>query len=79
MAREIDTAAEAAATAALPRCHEVHCNPDGARTQLIQHVSQLNVMLKAWPKDPGAGRTQTHRIPSARRSRPVRDCARLTS
>lgn len=54
MAREIDTAAEAAATAALPRCHEVHCGPDGARTQLIQHVSQLNVMLKAWPKDPGA-------------------------
>jgi hypothetical protein len=32
----------------------VHCGPDGARTQLIQHVSQLNVMLKAWPKDPGA-------------------------
>lgn len=29
-------------------------DPDGARTQLIQHVSQLNVMLKAWPKDPEA-------------------------
>ena len=133
MAQEIDTSAEAAENAAIPQCHEVHCDPDtappqadlpegmrgpvgdktpakwayerlilyirnfeeqldgdhevamgfaggdlgvlkieglgyfdpdivtfygrgtdGARTQLIQHVSQLNVMLKAWPKDPGA-------------------------
>ncbi len=133
MAREIDTTAEAAENAAIPRRHEVHCDPDtaspcddlpegmrqpvgdktpakwaherlilyiqnfekqldadhevamgfaggelgvlkieglgyfdpdivtfygrstdGARTQLIQHVSQLNVMLKAWPKDPEA-------------------------
>lgn len=27
---------------------------DGMRTQLIQHVSQLNVMLQAWPKDEDA-------------------------
>ncbi|MEM0944959.1 MAG: DUF6173 family protein, partial [Pseudomonadota bacterium] len=24
--------------------------PDGAKTQLVQHISQLNVMLKAAPK-----------------------------
>lgn len=133
MTHDIDTSAEAAENAAIPQCHEVHCDPDavplradlpegmrksaedktpakwayerlilyirnfeeqldgqhevamgfaggdvgvlrieglgyfdpdivtfygsstdGARTQLIQHVSQLNVMLKAWPKDPEA-------------------------
>jgi hypothetical protein len=26
----------------------------GARTQLVQHVSQLNVMLRAMPKEPAA-------------------------
>lgn len=29
-------------------------DPDGARTQLVQHVSQLNVMLRALPKEAGA-------------------------
>ncbi|MEM6619512.1 MAG: DUF6173 family protein [Pseudomonadota bacterium] len=28
-------------------------DPEGAKTQLIQHVSQLNVMLVAAPKGPG--------------------------
>jgi len=32
----------------------------GARTQLIQHVSQLNVLLRALPKD--AGRAEPNRI-----------------
>lgn len=29
-------------------------DPDGARTQLVQHASQLNVMLRALPKEAGA-------------------------
>jgi hypothetical protein len=33
---------------------------DGARTQLIQHVTQLNVMLRALPKAPEA--TEARRI-----------------
>lgn len=33
---------------------------EGARTQLIQHVAQLNVMLRALPKD--AGEEEPRRI-----------------
>lgn len=28
-------------------------DPDGTRVQLVQHVTQLNVMLRAMPKDAG--------------------------
>jgi hypothetical protein len=31
---------------------------DGARAQLVQHVSQLNVMLRALPKPQGAKEPQ---------------------
>lgn len=32
--------------------------PGGKRTQLIQHVSQLNVMLRAVPKEPEQAKAQ---------------------
>lgn len=40
MDNKITTAAEAAENDALPRCHEVHSDPDTARTQVPEEVAQ---------------------------------------
>lgn len=41
-------------------------DPTGAKTQLVQHVSQLSVMLRALPKQVEADAPKPHRVPAWR-------------